>query len=107
MCIRDSFSAIGRNKPEPSLDKARAAGASNEDGVDRNEAAVALVRRLPGVGDHNLRALLDGVASLAALADASLEDLTPLLGRRDAGRLFAFLRRPLFAAEPSPAARRR
>ena len=68
---------------------------------------MALVRRLPGVGDHNLRALLNGVASLAALADASLEDLAPLLGRRDAGRLFSFLRRPLAAAEPSPAARRR
>ena len=62
--------------------------------------------RVPGA-DPDLRALLTGVASLAALADASLEDLTPLLGRRDAGRLFSFLRRPLFAAEPSPAARRR
>ena len=101
------FSAISRNKPEPSLDKARAAGAAPDDGVDRNEAAVALVRRLPGVGDHNLRALLNGVASLAALADARPRGPRALLGRRDAGRLFSFLRRPLAAAEPSPAARRR
>ena len=99
------FAAISRNRPEPSLDKARAAGASPNDGVDRNEAAVALVRRLPGVRDDNLRALLAGTASLAALADASLDELTPLLGKRDAGRLFAFLKRPLASVEPS--ARRR
>jgi ERCC4-type nuclease len=45
-----------------------------------NQAAIDVLRRLPGVTDANYRALMNGVSSLAELAKLSCEQLERLMG---------------------------
>jgi ERCC4-type nuclease len=57
-----------------------------------NQAAIDLLRRLPGVTDANYRGLLSGVNSLAELADASLPRLQEMMGGAKAAQaLHTFL----------------
>lgn len=60
-----------------------------------NQAAIDLLRKLPGVTDANYRPLMAGLGSLSALADASLEQLEALMGgRRAAQALHDFVHAP-------------
>jgi hypothetical protein len=64
-----------------------------------NQAAIDLLRRLPGVTDANFRPLMGGLNSLAELADASLERLQELMGGAKAAQmLYDFLHAPCPAA---------
>ena len=92
------FLALKRGRPDPDAAEARGAADAADAAGGRNQAAEALLLRLPGVGPRNVRALVDGVPSLAALADLREEALAPLVGPQNARKLYAFLRRPLAAA---------
>jgi DNA excision repair protein ERCC-4 len=60
-----------------------------------NQAAIDLLRRLPGVTDANYRALMNGVSSLAELATVSCERLEQLMGgAKAAAALYNFLHAP-------------
>jgi ERCC4-type nuclease len=60
-----------------------------------NQAALELLRRLPGVTDSNWRGLVGGFSSLAELAGASRERLAALMGgERPARMLHDFLHAP-------------
>lgn len=60
-----------------------------------NQAALELLRRLPGVTDSNWRGLVAGFNSLAELAQASRERLAALMGgERPARMLHDFLHAP-------------
>lgn len=60
-----------------------------------NQAALELLRRLPGVTDSNWRGLVAGFSSLAELAGASRERLAALMGgERPARMLHDFLHAP-------------
>lgn len=60
-----------------------------------NQAAIDLLRRLPGVTDANYRALMNGAASLAELATFSCERLEQLMGGAKAAQaLHNFLHAP-------------
>lgn len=57
-----------------------------------NEPAQALLRRMPGVTEGNVRGLMSELGSLRGVADASLEDLQRIMGGgRNAQILFDFL----------------
>lgn len=57
-----------------------------------NQAAIDLLRRLPGITDANWRSVISGVTSLRELASLSIAELEPLLGSgRGARALHSFL----------------
>jgi DNA excision repair protein ERCC-4 len=69
-----------------------------------NQAAIDLLRRLPGVTDANYRALMNGAASLAELATFSCERLEELMGGTKAAQaLHNFLHAPCPLAGLGPA----
>lgn len=69
-----------------------------------NQAAIDLLRRLPGVTDANYRALMNGVNSLAELATLSCEQLERLMGGTKAAQaLYNFLQAPCPLAGLGPA----
>lgn len=70
------------------------AGSQREEAVV-NQAAIDLLRRLPGVTDANYRALMNGAASLAELSTFSCERLEQLMGGANAAQaLHSFLHAP-------------
>ena len=61
-----------------------------------NQAAVDVLRRLPGVSDANYRGLMHAVPSLAHLAVLSLAELeTAMDGRQAAKKLHDWLHAPV------------
>lgn len=69
-----------------------------------NQAAIDLLRRLPGVSDANYRSLMKGAASLAELAALSCERLEQLMGGAKAAQaLYNFLHAPCPLAGLGPA----
>lgn len=83
---------------------AQVAAAQREESVV-NQAAIDLLRRLPGVTDANYRALMNGVANLAELATLSCERLEELMGGAKAAQaLYNFLHAPCPMAGVGPAA---
>jgi DNA excision repair protein ERCC-4 len=60
-----------------------------------NSSAVELLRRLPGITDHNYRTVLRECESLAALAQCSVQRLEQVLGGSKAAKaLHDFLHAP-------------
>lgn len=71
-----------------------ALGAAATEGAmagSQQDAAVDLLKRLPGVTAGNLRTITKTVHSVAELAALSLEQLGAFLDARTAGRIFDFL----------------
>ncbi|GLD98642.1 hypothetical protein PINS_up007359 [Pythium insidiosum] len=102
------FRVIKRNQPEPDVAVAAAVGTgSSSSAGDANAAdgggsnamsasfynnnAVDVLRKLPGITDHNYRKVLARVRTLAELSRLSLEELTALLGQICGKRLHTFL----------------
>ncbi|KAJ0410113.1 hypothetical protein ATCC90586_001598 [Pythium insidiosum] len=102
------FRIIKRNQPEPDVAVAAAVGtgtggdASAADGASTagggasssssfyNNNAMDVLRKLPGITDHNYRKVLARVRTLAELSRLSLEELTALLGQVCGKRLHTF-----------------
>lgn len=65
-----------------------------------NQAAIDLLRSLPGVTDTNWRAIMNGVGSLRQLADVELTQLEQMMGGAKAARaLYDFLHAPCPVAQ--------
>jgi DNA excision repair protein ERCC-4 len=98
----DLFKAIKKNQPEPDLEVAQAIGGGGGGGGGDGDEAVAasvsyyntnsmdVLRKLPGINDHNYRKVIGRVKNLAELATLSLEELTELLGKVCAQKLHTF-----------------
>ena len=93
------FAALKANSEQP--DAARAASVGMDAGADEaheeptNSAAIDFLRRLPGVTQRNVHAVMRGVGSLAALATASEARLAEVLGdAHQAATLHRFLHSP-------------
>ena len=93
------FAALKANAEQP--DSARAASVGMDAGTDEaheeptNSAAIDFLRRLPGVTQRNVHAVMRGVGSLAALATASEARLAEVLGDvHQAATLHRFLHSP-------------
>ena len=93
------FAALKANAEQP--DAARAAAVGMDAGTDEaqeeptNSAAIDFLRRLPGVTQRNVHAVMRGVGSLAALATASEARLAEVLGdAHQAATLHRFLHSP-------------
>jgi DNA excision repair protein ERCC-4 len=69
-----------------------------------NQAAIDLLRSLPGVTDTNWRAIMNGVGSLRQLADVELTQLEQMMGGAKAARaLYDFLHAPCPVAQTAAA----
>lgn len=102
----DLFLALKRGRADPDLAHAAKIGTLDDDDDaygGRNQTAIDLLLRLPGVNDKNVRAVLERVDTLADLADLDVADLKPLLGPHNAKLLHAFFRRPNDLFKPTPA----
>ena len=67
------------------------ASSTNVDEQEARSAAHEMLLSLPGINVHNVRAVMDGVESLADLACRSELDLASLVGTVNAKALFAFM----------------
>ena len=88
--VGGSNNAPGSTLALPSSSSSPSAAAVREWLV--NEPAQALLRRLPGVTEGNVRGLMSELGSLKGVADASLEELQRIMGGgKNAQVLFDFL----------------
>ena len=91
-------------EPEPTVAAAVAVGGSNPGGGSDaasateepfNQAAIDVLRRLPGITEGNYRRVLGAIECLADLADMSKDDLAAVLGdARQAKTLHDFVHAP-------------
>lgn len=111
------FKAIKKNQDEPDVEAAAALGGGNpvtaagggdgtEAGVEHqaanrgtsestaasyyNTSAIDVLKKLPGINDHNYRKVLAKVESLAALSSMSQDELAQLIGKANGKKLHAF-----------------
>jgi ERCC4-type nuclease len=65
-----------------------------------NQAAIDLLRRLPGVTDSNWRSIINGCSSLRQLTELNVQQLEELMGsNRGARMLHDFLHAPCPVAQ--------
>lgn len=108
----DLFRVIKKNQDEPDMDAAAALGngitgpsaGTGADATDAdtrtstgtgtgsyyNTASMDVLKKLPGVNEHNFRKVLASVESLAELSRLSLDDMAALIGKVCAKKLHAF-----------------
>ena len=55
-----------------------------------NMSAMDVLKKLPGITEHNYRKVLTRVKNLAELSSMSLSDLSDLIGKISAKKLYAF-----------------
>jgi DNA excision repair protein ERCC-4 len=96
------FAELKRLEPEPSLETAQRIGVPDADGDvhklvkdNLNDAAVDLLRRLPGITDGNYRRVIARVESIEKMCDLREDELADILGdARQAKTLHTFLHAP-------------
>ena len=96
------FASLKALEPEPVLEVAQRVGVPDADGEvhklvqdDLNDAAVDLLRRLPGITDRNYRKVIAKVDSIRTLCDMSEEEIAAVLeDARQAKTLYTFLHTP-------------
>lgn len=105
----DLFKVIKNNQDEPNVDTAVAVGTGNaapggeeqgEGALEQtsaakgdsyyNTSAIDVLKKLPGVNEHNFRKVLDKVKSLADLSSMSQDELSQLLGKANGKKLYTF-----------------
>lgn len=96
----DLFKAIKKNQPEPAREVAAAVGTGESDAGRDGEEALAssyyntnsmdVLRKLPGINEHNYRKVPARVKNLAELSELSLEDMNEMLGKVCGKKLHAF-----------------
>ena len=88
------FTQLKRGREEPVVTACVEHGSArlleDQDDTGRN-AALELLRKLPGVNDRNVRALVERVDSLQDLAQLTTQDLWSILGKANATKLHDFL----------------
>ena len=91
----DIFMALKSNQEEPVAEDAACVGTDDESCRSEdvvNDAALEVLRRLPGVTAANMWTILGRCEKVADLCGFSMEDLVGLLGsRKNAAQLFEFL----------------
>uniref|UniRef100_M4BN67 ERCC4 domain-containing protein n=1 Tax=Hyaloperonospora arabidopsidis (strain Emoy2) TaxID=559515 RepID=M4BN67_HYAAE len=102
----DLFKIIKKYQEEPDTDTAAALGndavvGANAGQINRGEGGLAasyyntssidVLKKLPGVNEHNYRKVLASVRNLAELSRQSLDDLTALLGATNGKKLHTFI----------------
>ena len=96
------FAELKRLEPDPSLETAQRIGVPDADGDvhklvkdNLNDAAVDLLRRLPGITDGNYRRVIARVESIEKMCDLREDELADILGdARQAKTLHTFLHAP-------------
>ena len=97
------FEALKVHHEDPRPDEAAAVGsrAAEDEGLPQNEAAVAFLKKLPGVTEANHRAVMREAGSLAGLPGLPLGALQRATGGRKSGKaLHDFLHTPLASMLP-------
>ena len=97
------FEALKVHHEEPRPDEAAAVGsrAAADEGLPQNEAAVAFLKKLPGVTEANHRAVMREAGSLTGLPGLPLGALQRATGGRKSGQaLHDFLHAPLASMLP-------
>ncbi|DBA04618.1 TPA: LOW QUALITY PROTEIN: hypothetical protein N0F65_012201 [Lagenidium giganteum] len=96
------FKSIKKNQDEPDMETAAAVGtgantgatsngtSTSENGLSYNTSAVDVLKRLPGINEHNFRKVLAQVTNLAELSRLSLDELSAIIGKVCAKKLHAF-----------------
>eukprot|EP00963_Diacronema_lutheri_P011251 scaffold1347_cov350-Pavlova_lutheri.AAC.59 len=95
----DLFQALKSNQDDPDPTLAAQVGVPEEDQSNKdtaedlyNQAAIDVLRKLPGVTNNNFRQVMGTYKSLAEISTASKEDLAKVLGgMQNAKRLHDFL----------------
>ena len=97
------FKKLKRNHQEVDVDKAieigsnealdDLLGAKEEDDNGVNDAAVKMLRQLPGVNANNARKIMSECDSIAELSQLSREELKRIAGPVGGQKLFTFFRR--------------
>ena len=96
------FAQLKALEPEPVLEVAQRVGVPDADGEvqklvqdDLNDAAVDLLRKLPGITDRNYRKVIAKVDSIRKLCEMSEEEIAAVLeDTRQAKTLYTFLHTP-------------
>jgi DNA excision repair protein ERCC-4 len=96
------FAALKAVEDEPVLEVAQRIGVPDADGAtgkliadNVNDAAVDLLRRLPGITDNNYRRVVAKVESVEKLCELTEEQIAEVLGdARQAKTLHTFLHAP-------------
>ncbi|KAG7401834.1 DNA repair endonuclease XPF [Phytophthora boehmeriae] len=105
----DLFKVIKKNQDEPDMETAAALGNGlSKDGSAQgtsgegelasnlyNTTAVNVLKKLPGINEHNFRKVLANVKNLADLSSQSLDELTELLGKTNGRKLHTFFNKTL------------
>ncbi|CAH0476693.1 unnamed protein product [Peronospora belbahrii] len=100
----DLFKIVKKYQDEPDMNAAAALGngllvddavqsSSGEGGLASNyynTSSIDVLRKLPGINEHNYRTVLSRVKNLADLSSQSLEELTELLGKVNGKKLHTF-----------------
>mmetsp|Transcript_34725 Transcript_34725/g.87308 ORF Transcript_34725/g.87308 Transcript_34725/m.87308 type:complete len:411 (+) Transcript_34725:347-1579(+) len=87
------FREIKKNQPEPDPKRIAAIGTGTETLLTREVSSVDVLRKLPGITDHNWMAVRNRVSSLYELSTLSQEELVLLLGPVSGKELFLFLQK--------------
>lgn len=96
------FAMLKQVEPEPVLEDAQRVGVPEADGSihklvedDVNDAAVDLLRRLPGITERNYRKVMHKVESIEKLCGLTEEEIADVLeDARQAKTLHTFLHTP-------------
>ncbi|KAF4149743.1 ERCC4 domain [Phytophthora infestans] len=101
----DLFKIVKRYQDEPDMEAAAALGNglpmddsaaqtnSGEGGLASNyynTSSIDVLKKLPGINEHNFRKVLASVTNLAELSRMSLDELTELLGKANGKKLHTF-----------------
>ncbi|KAE8891009.1 DNA repair endonuclease [Phytophthora fragariae] len=101
----DLFKIIKKYQDEPDMEAAAAlgnglpmddSGAQNNSGEGKlasnyyNTSSIDVLKKLPGINEHNFRKVLTSVKNLADLSRQSLDELTELLGKANGKKLHTF-----------------
>ncbi|RHY18495.1 hypothetical protein DYB25_004771 [Aphanomyces astaci] len=83
----DLFKVVKKGQDDPTVEAAMAAGGGTP---GDNANAIDVLRKLPGVNDHNFRKLAAHCRNLADLSSKSVAELTVWLGAASAKKLHTF-----------------
>ncbi|CAK4076836.1 unnamed protein product [Aphanomyces euteiches] len=86
------FKQVKRGQDDPNVETAVAVGSSGSTAGD-NANAMDVLRKLPGITDHNYRRVASKVKNLVELSTKSLQELETLIGSSCAKKLHAFFNR--------------
>ncbi|RLN96038.1 hypothetical protein BBJ28_00020404 [Nothophytophthora sp. Chile5] len=90
----ETAAALGNGLPAEASSAGTATDGSGGDGglasTYYNTNSMDVLKKLPGINEHNFRKVLGSVNSLAELSRQSLDDLTKLLGKANGRKLHTF-----------------